>query len=345
MHTPFSDGHGTHDEIASAAIDAGLDFVVVTDHNIWVADVEGYRYEGDRRVLLLVGEEVHDELRDPLKNHLLVYETRRGMSEYSDDPQKLIDAVRSSGGHAFIAHPTDHAAPLFSEPDISWVDWDVSGFVGLEIWNFMSEFKGLLSSWPRAIFYSYRPDWIAHGPYPQAIAQWDRLHRAGVRAVGIGGSDAHALPIKLGPLQRTLFPYEYLFRAVNTHVLSDQPLTGDAEVDRRRIFHNLTRGRCFIGYDLPAPTSGFRFSAHSDQGTAQMGDSLRATHGATIQVRLPRPAPLRLFHDGSWVHEWLDKQTVSLTIKDRGAYRVEAYIPFKSRTRTWILSNPIFITH
>jgi hypothetical protein len=344
MHTPYSDGYGTHEQIAAAAIDAGLDFIVVTDHNVWVDGLDGYRYEGDRRVLLLVGEEVHDRFRDPQKNHLLVYETRSEVTEFSEEPQKLIDAVRSREGYSFLAHPTDPAASLYDEPDISWVDWDVEGYIGLEIWNFMSEFKGLLTSWPGAIFHSYWPDRIAQGPYPQTISHWNELHRAGIHAVGIGGSDAHALPVAVGPLRRILFPYNYLFRTVNTHVLSDQPLTGDAEVDRRRIFHNLIRGRCFIGYDLPAPTAGFRFSAQSDRGTAQMGDTLRSTYGATLQVRLPRPAMIRLLHDGNWVRDWIDKQTVALTVTDLGAYRVEAYLPFKGRTRTWILSNPIFIT-
>jgi predicted metal-dependent phosphoesterase TrpH len=42
MHTPFSDGHGTHAEIARAAMSAGLDAVIVTDHNVWVNGVQGY---------------------------------------------------------------------------------------------------------------------------------------------------------------------------------------------------------------------------------------------------------------------------------------------------------------
>jgi hypothetical protein len=45
MHTPFSDGMGTYDEIASAALRAGLDFVIVTDHNVWVEGPEGYYYQ------------------------------------------------------------------------------------------------------------------------------------------------------------------------------------------------------------------------------------------------------------------------------------------------------------
>ena len=47
LHTPYSDGHGSHDEIAKAAIDAGLDFIVTTDHNIWIGGIDGYRTMGD----------------------------------------------------------------------------------------------------------------------------------------------------------------------------------------------------------------------------------------------------------------------------------------------------------
>ena len=42
MHTYYSDGEGWHDDIADAAIEAGLDFVIVTDHNIWVDYIDGY---------------------------------------------------------------------------------------------------------------------------------------------------------------------------------------------------------------------------------------------------------------------------------------------------------------
>ena len=36
MHTRYSDGTGTHRDIAQAAIAAGVDVVIVTDHNILV---------------------------------------------------------------------------------------------------------------------------------------------------------------------------------------------------------------------------------------------------------------------------------------------------------------------
>ncbi len=57
---------------------AGLDVIIVTDHNVFVSGPEDYYKNGDRRVLLLVGEEVHDQARQPQKNHLLVFRRRPG---------------------------------------------------------------------------------------------------------------------------------------------------------------------------------------------------------------------------------------------------------------------------
>lgn len=342
-HTVYSDGHGTHNDIAAAALSAGLDFVVVTDHNVLVRGVDGYRYQDDRRVLLLAGEEIHDQTRQPQKNHLLVYETGEELSTLAADPQQLIDAVNERQGLCFLAHPVDPAAPLFNESDLSWVSWEVEGYHGFEIWNFMTEYKSMLTSWPRAIYYAYRPDRIGTGPFPEMLARWDQLLAAGRRLFAIGGSDAHAMPMRKGPLQRIIFPYEFLFRAVNTHVLTSDPLSGDPDLDRRRLFLNLRRGRSFVGFDLPASTRGFRFSAASDQGQAIMGESIRPQFGVSLQIRAPQRCRLRLLCDGEIVREWTDQDQAIESTQRPGAYRVEAYIRYKGKERTWILSNPIFI--
>ena len=43
MHTRYSDGAGTHADIATAAMKAGLDAVIVTDHNVLVNGPAGIR--------------------------------------------------------------------------------------------------------------------------------------------------------------------------------------------------------------------------------------------------------------------------------------------------------------
>ena len=128
MHTRYSDGSGTHKDIAQAAMKAGLDAVIVTDHNVLVQGVEGYYRRGSSRVLLLVGQEVHDQALEPQKNHLLVFNANRDVATFAHDPQRLVEAVREAEGMSFIAHPSDPAAPVFGETDISWERWDVTGF-------------------------------------------------------------------------------------------------------------------------------------------------------------------------------------------------------------------------
>jgi hypothetical protein len=343
IHTSYSDGYGSHEDIALAAIKAGLDFAIVTDHNVWVGGMDGYRYLDRQRVLLLTGEEIHDQAREPQKNHLLVYETLCELGPHAHDPQGLINAVAHEGGLSFIAHPTDPSAPAFNEDDLSWVDWEVDGFNGLELWNFMSEFKGHLTSLPRSIFYAYTPALIARGPYPGVLERWDRLLASGKKIVAIGGTDAHATPVRLGPFRRTIFPYEFLFKTINTHVLLREPLTGDFEIDRRRLFHALREGNCFVGYDLPHSTRGFRFSAQGEKGEIEMGETTGIRFGVTLKISVPKRAEIRLICDGEEIHRWDFQETAVHTVNQPGVYRAEAYLRYKGKLRGWIFSNPIYI--
>jgi predicted metal-dependent phosphoesterase TrpH len=127
MHTRYSDGHVSHDQVAAAALKAGIDAVIVTDHNVWVDGPEEYYRKEGRKVLLLVGEEVHDQGRDPQKNHLLVFGAERELATYAYDPQLLLDQANQAGGLAFLAHPADPAAPAIGETAITWVDWAAHG--------------------------------------------------------------------------------------------------------------------------------------------------------------------------------------------------------------------------
>jgi hypothetical protein len=343
MHTVFSDGHATHAEIAKAALRAGVDVVIVTDHNVHVEGPEDYYQEGDRRVLLLVGEEIHDQSRQPQKSHLLVFGAGRELATLAWDLPRLLEGVRKAGGLSFIAHPLDPPAPAVGEEDISWVDWQVSGFTGLELWNWLSEFKTRLKTRLHALYYAYNPARMASGPFPEVLKRWDELLASGQRLVAIGGSDAHALPARMGPFRRVIFPYEFHFRTINTHLLLEKALTGDLETDRRMIYDAFRRGRLFVGYDLPAPTQGFRFTANGYEGTAQMGEEILAVRGVTLQVRLPFPAECRLVRHGEVVQSWASQQHCAYITSQPGAYRAEAYINYLGQRRGWIFSNPIYV--
>lgn len=343
MHTRYSDGAGTHADIAQAACRAGLDAVIVTDHNVRAEGMEGY-YEFDgRRILLLIGEEVHDQAREPQKNHLLVFGAERQLATYATDPQQLISTASEAGGLTFLAHPYDPEAPVFHEPDLSWEAWEVQGYTGIELWNAMTEFKSKLTNRARAAYYAFNFERLAHSPLPQTLKKWDSLLAQGRPVVAVGGSDAHQMLGRMGPLTRVLFPYEQHFRAINTHLLLHQPLTGNLAADKKLIYHALRSGNAFIGNDLPAPSRGFRFSAHCGGGRSWMGDTLALRDRPALQVKLPRPAQSTLFKDGLPLRTSRLRDQYVYQVTESGVYRLEAYLPFKGKTRTWIISNPIYI--
>lgn len=343
MHTRYSDGSGLHKDIARAALKCGLDAVIVTDHNVLVEGMQGYHRDGDRRVLMLVGQEVHDQDREPQKNHLLIFGANRDLAVLADDPQTLVNAVREAGGICFVAHPTDPAAPLFRETDISWEAWDVQGFTGMEIWNHLSEFKTVLTNWPSALFHAYFPNLFSRGPFPRDLKKWDELLTGGRRVAVIGGSDAHALHYKAGPLEKTIFPYEFHFKSLNTHLLLPNPLTGDFESDRRMVLDALGAGRGFVGFDLIAPTRGFRFTAQGREGAAVMGEEIAAQGGVTLQARLPGRGEILLLRNGQTVQKWKRREAFAYNAIETGVYRVEVYRHYFGARRGWIFSNPIYV--
>jgi hypothetical protein len=50
-----------------------------------------------------------------------------------------------------------------------------------------------------------------------------------------------------------------------------------------------------------------------------------------------------LVRDGEVLKTWRNTDRSTYTTNSPGAYRVEAYVPFKGRQVGWIFSNPIFI--
>jgi hypothetical protein len=347
MHTRYSDGSGTHQELAQAALRAGLDAIIVTDHNVWVNGVEDYFSEAERRVLLLIGEEIHDRTSAVHKNHLLVFNAERELSTLAADPQRLLDGVAQAGGLAFLAHPFEQAAPAVGEGEIPWLDWDVRGYTGIELWNGLSEFKGLIKSKLHALFYGLNFARIAHAPYPQTLTRWDEL-TAQHRVVAVAGSDAHALKFNLGPFKLTIFPYEKHFRAINNHLLSPRPLQGDLAEDKRAIFDAFRQGHLFIANDWLAPARGFNFTAQGMEKTVSIGDEISAKGGVTFQIRLPAlPPPQKaeccLLKDGVVIKVWRKSENCTQIITEPGVYRVEVYLPYLGQRRGWIYSNPIYV--
>jgi hypothetical protein len=193
------------------------------------------------------------------------------------------------------------------------------------------------------LFYAFFPQFIGHAPIRATLQKWDELLATGKRVVAIGGSDAHALHMRMGPFGRVIFPYEFHFRTINTHVFIPEPLSGDASTDKKMIYQALAAGHCFVGYDLPAPTRGFRFRAHGLEHTAIMGDEIPARRGVTLHAYTPFKADITLLKDGIPLGTWRNQQTLTHNTSEPGVYRVEAHRTYLGKKRGWIYSNPIYL--
>jgi hypothetical protein len=343
IHTQYSDGHENHSAICKEAANCGLDAIITTDHNVLIQGINRYFEHNGKKVLLLTGEEVHDQSRKPQKNHLLVLGANTEVSTFADNPQELLKQIKYAGGLSFIAHPVDPELPLFNETNISWVDWSVSNFDGIEIWNGLSELKTVIRNKFDAIKYGFFPELVAHNPLPETLERWDKLLSKGNKVIAIGGSDSHALPVKMGFLKKTIFPYKFHFSAINTHLIASKQLTGDPEIDCTIIYSALRKGNAFIGYDLPRNTKGFRFTAQSNNKLAVMGDEIIIDkQPVSMEIKLPDPAEINLLRNGSVIRRISGAKMVFETT-DPGIFRVEVYRKFRNKRRGWIFSNPIYV--
>jgi hypothetical protein len=343
IHTTYSDGNANHSELLEIAKKAGLNAIITTDHNIWVEGLDGFYGDGKEKLMLLVGEEVHDRTLDPPGNHMLVIGQKKELSPYSQDPQRLIDQVNAGNGLSFLAHPIEDPLARFHEKAFSWRNWEVKNFTGIELWNQLSEFKSVSQDLKSAFINALFPKRMSLGPLERCLALWvDLISTRNRPIVAVGGVDAHQLEKKIGPFTLKLYPYLHHFKSIRTHILTPEPLSNNFLEARKQIFSALRQGHCFIGYDLPAATDGFRFSVHNDEGQFTMGDEVKVTGGSTFQIKLPEKNLCRLFKDGKLINEWSDREVCTHISTEHGVYRVEAYIPYKGKLRGWIFSNPIY---
>ncbi len=340
-HSVYSDGTLTHANIAAAAARARLNFVIVTDHNVWVKGPENYYGS----VLLLIGEELHNIRRQPQASHLLAYGADQELAPYTfTSAQTLLNTLRARGGFGYLAHPIEKGSRLLPGLEaIPWADWPLEGMVGLEIWNYMSEFKGLLWGWPAALWYAFFPHLGIRGPYRATLKLWDELLSKGMRLSAIGGADAHGTTYRWGGLKRVVFPYDYLFRCVNTHILTREPLIGEFATDKALVYEALRSGRTWVGYDLPHPTRGFRFVIRSGANEATVGETLRRQGALQVQVTLPATGEIVLLHNGKPIHRASKASELDYTTVQPGIYRVEVYRRAWGRRVGWIFSSPIYV--
>ncbi|MBM4158711.1 MAG: PHP domain-containing protein [Ignavibacteria bacterium] len=349
IHSIFSDGTGTIEQIASFANEMGLDFIMMTDHNTLEPKFKGYE-RWYNNTLVLVGYELNDLQNN---NHYLVFGTDELAGEFeqiSDEEkgnklsaEEYVHEINKKGGTGIIAHPFEKRKHIIEHPSYPWTEWNSKEFNGMEIWNHMSQWaEGLTEKNKLQRFLHPLKSIIA--PDEETLNKWDELNLER-KVIGVGSIDAHAHKQNvLGFFEVEIFPYKILFKSIRTHILCNNQLKpGDFEnfeSHKSEVLNAIREGHSFIVNSYHGNGKGFRFFAEYDGNSYIMGDEITLdktkNKNITFKVFVPKEAEIRLLHNGKIINK-TKALDCFFDYNLPGNYRVECRI----NEFGWIFSNHI----
>ncbi len=324
VHTTRSDGRGTLGEVIAAARAAGLQFVVVSDHEVLAPEEEGWH----GGVLVVKATEVSTPF-----GHVVAIGVPRALTveEREADP---LGVIRSLGGEAVIAPPFHPRRPF--------TGWDRGPWRGLEVVSNDTSWGDTLAAnaWLRIAraalagpFDGARAVLSLQSDPRSELRRLDQEEGAARRAdpraplrVLLCSADAHGYP-----------GYRPAFEAFSMHV--PLTLTGDGRADARSVAAALLDGRAVCVLDGRAAADGVRLVTAAD--------------GRGLELRLDAPdlsrAEFTLYQDGAPVARRTPAARTGPAVIPfacegggrcaPGDYRVEGTWD----GRPWIFTNPIRI--
>jgi hypothetical protein len=348
VHSSRSDGRGTPDEIALAAAQAGLKFVVITDHGDGTRppDVPVYR----SGVLCIDAVEI-----STAGGHYIALDMPGAPYPLGGEARDVVEDVKRLGGFGIAAHPDS------PKDELRWRDW-VAPVDAIEVVNLDTAWRqrAAQTSWrqrldlgARLIAYPFRPaESIATLIQPSTI--WDRWAQLARRRrlVTLAGADAHARigwrksEAAAADVSAPLPSYLASFESLSVHLRTERALTGDAAVDARMIIRAIRAGHAYSAVDGVASPPSFDFSATNDHGTVHAGDELSAAGPLVLRVRSNAPAGFTttIWNGATPVSGDHHEQDFSVQLPEgEGVYRAEIRASSPSQAFPWLISNAIYV--
>ncbi len=332
IHSRYSDGRKTPDQIARIAARSGLDFIILTDHgkpNIASLASQGWK-DG---LLVLAGSELSVS-----RGHLVGLAFEEPSRTFSQNADLAAREIKALGGFSIIAHP-------YSKTRWSW--GQTVDYTGLEIFDTDSMIKKnalrSLLYLPALLFQPKLALLRMIDPPSQTLRKWQELNDRNTapdhtHIFGYFSTDAH-------------FMYGRAFDLFHIHILLEKPLSGEFETARRQVFEALRSGRFFNAVEAAAAAGGFSFWAELGDQMFPMGSAFDYAIGPAGPVKLRIRAPFSFDHDirlvgnGQILARSEEKELV-FEAEQAGVYHAEVYLRERSPLRAgvpWILSNPIFL--
>ncbi len=346
IHSVYSDGSGKIEDIAKAAFDSELDFIMMTDHNTIKPKEDNYA-RWLNNIMVIIGYEVNDEKN---RNHYLTFGLNELVGSYKVlengelgcklTAKEYVEQIKEKGGIGFKAHPDEERIQLKDYPSYPWTENGSDSYTGIEIWNHMSEWVEGMNENNKLERFLHPLKSIA-APSEKTLKRWDDAS-AKRHVTGIGGVDAHAFKQNiLGLLEFEVFPYKVLFKSIRTHVLLEEELTvnnnSSYALDEKNILNALKKGKCFVSNYYHGNAKGFRFYAEYKSNTFFTGDTIKFSDGKIkLTVLSPKESNIKLIHNGKKVNE-VNRMNLSCDVTEKGIYRIECWLNGKG----WIFSNHI----
>ena len=339
IHTNFSDGTEDIDYISKSAKRAGLDWIIVTDHNVMKTE-EGFI----NGVCVIRGEEIspHSE------NHYLALDINE-VIEPCDNPQIYVDKVRELGGFGFAAHPdegmtTDNNGNLIPRKNsnhcIPWTNKNVIPD-GIEIWNWFSNWADNYddtSLIKKAYSFFFKHN-IIKSPSPLTLKWWDLINKNSEEKIipAIGGVDAHALKIYGYLVPLTVFPYETCFKTVNNIINLNEHLSNDFKIAKQQILSAVKQGNNIIinkniSKDIP------EIFISNSKNIAYCGESITPDENTNLNIKLNKTANIKIILNGKEILKTKTKNC-TIPIKEIGKYRAE----ISYNQKGFAYTNPIVV--
>lgn len=322
IHTDRSDGSGSIDDVARAAAEAGLQFVILTDHGTAATPPEPPAYR--HGVLVIDGVEISTR-----HGHVVALGLRDA-SPYplGGEARDAIEDVKRMGGWTVAAHPDSPKEDLRwrgpATDAIEWINADSE-------WRDDNRPLRVMQVGLQSLIRS--PEAVASlfGRPQASIRRWDSWARSR-HVTGLAAVDAHA---RIGfdeqsepRAARTIFArpsYADMFRTLVQAVWLDQPLTGDGVTDAGRILGALQSGRTYSAVSAIASPAVLQVTTSASQLDALVVGAPEAIVSIRVQ--------------GREVASGTGRAVAALTTP--GLYRVEVRWP--DIDVPWIMSAPVFV--
>jgi hypothetical protein len=352
VHTSLSTGSGDIPTVIAAAQAAGLDFLSITDLNLYdkpnsLAGYHGslmvmmdgeYSYLNSR--LLNIGATSTKHLQGVGRSQVLFADL---LSQTERDPE---------AGLLILAHPM--------KGRYRWTGEYPPGLDGIEVINLKNVWQEAWENKKLSFFAS-----LFQFPFNEKLALLrlfenpeEELHildelSAKRPVVAIAGADADAKMVVGGSFLR--FPsYETLFSLVRNHVLLRSELVGDARADSEKLAAALRAGQFYMSLDILGNPKGFNAVIRRKTGgpVLPMGSRVAFEDGLSLEINLPQrpaaPVDIIIYRNGEKMMT-SNSQVTQYYLNSPGVYRVMVRViptlplPDGKKWIPWIYTNSFYV--